>query len=310
MRSTIRSPALLFPATLSLCDERGVTIGGRTFYPDDANAYVEFHLAHAFPVVLPFGTGIHPQVLANSYQSLENKILNLAHQMKSYDDRHPHDCQLGTVLAVEYPPTPPGGWRVGSDRATAPGIRAVAVLHKQAEYAPLILNTWARGRTPHDPQGEWSVSMENLHDVEESGFLVKAESGKQKAEMGQGTTPEDLVALGYTYVAWADAPAELRGCLNNKRDDERDGVSGTRVCRQYGGAETILLLNGLAGTLRFIGVGLCERGMEREARVARMLAADDGAKAESGKRKAEITAGVLGAFEAFLGKAVGRVGRV
>jgi hypothetical protein len=73
------------------------------------------------------------------------------------------------------------------------------------------------------------------------------------------------------------APLALLECLNNDADDQREGQTSTRVCRDYLGQETLLLLNGLNGSMRFRGVGLCPAGMavgkEPEALVTTMLAA-------------------------------------
>ena len=269
---------------VSLCaGKNSVTIAGQTFTPDADTAYVEFRLAHAFPVTTKYRTGIHPQVVANSHRSLVNKVFNLAHIMRKYDQRNnPQDRILGTVLAVEFPEEPEGGWKVQASRAEAPGIRAVAVMHKAAQWVEEILSSWSAGRTPFDPAGEWTVSMENQHQLEESGFLVSAERGVADAKPRFGaelkkfaeSTPQDIAALGYVYVPCVSAPLALLDCLNNDQDDAREGIASTRVCRNFLGQETILLLNGLDGAIRFNGVGLCPAGMEPEARVEQMLAAE------------------------------------
>ena len=286
---------------VQLAGKNSITIDGQTFTPDPDTAYVEFHLAHAFPVTTKYRTGIHPQVVANSHRTMVNKVFNLAHIMRKYDKKNnPQDRMLGTVIAVEFPVLADGhqGWTVQGSRENAPGIRAVAVMHKAAQWVDEILSTWSAGRTPFDPEGEWTVSMENTHDIEESGFLVKAEtlkaeprpgtetlkaeprlgteSGKQKTEIEKFAegTPADLAGLGYIYVPCMTAPMALLKCLNDEDDDRRDGITSTRVCRDYLGQETILLLNGLDGAIRFQGVGLCPSGMEPEAGVKMMLAAE------------------------------------
>jgi hypothetical protein len=308
--SIIQQPA----RGVSLCGgQKSITIDGRTFTPDPDTAYVEFQLAHAFPVTTKYRTGIHPQVVANSYRTMVNKVFNLAHIMRKYDVKNnPQDRMLGTVIAVEFPAgpnqitckcgctfqwseQPEAGmgsvkcpdcelthtqptWGVQSSRDSAPGIRAVAVMHKAAQWVNEILSSWAAGNTPFNSDGEWTVSMENQHDLEESGFIVKISGAKGPILPGQDgfskNTPEDLKAMGYIYVPCMTAPIALLECLNNDEDDAREGITSTRVCRDYMGCETILLLNGINGMIRFKGVGLCPAGMEPEAHVKTMLAAE------------------------------------
>ena len=171
----------------------GITIAGETFVPDAATAYVEFFLSHAFPVYLdvaepgsePYRTTIHPQTVANSYRTLRGKVLNFAHIMRSYDpERNVRDRMFGTVMAVEFPPEPEGGWKVQGDPLLAPGIRAVAALHKNAEGVLNVIETWQQGKTPFGGT-EWTVSMENEATISDGGFLLKAEMpnvGLAKAE--------------------------------------------------------------------------------------------------------------------------------
>ena len=163
----------------------GITIAGETFVPDAATAYVEFFLSHAFPVYLdvaepgsePYRTTIHPQTVANSYRTLRGKVLNFAHIMRSYDpERNVRDRIFGTVMAVELSgpdgplTTPEGGWKVQGDPSQAPGIRAVAALHKNAEGVMTMIDTWQQGRTPFGGT-EWTVSMENEATISDGGFL-------------------------------------------------------------------------------------------------------------------------------------------
>jgi hypothetical protein len=244
-------------------------LGEQTYVPDQSTAYVEFNLSHGWPVETADHTGIHPQVVANSFQSLRNKVFNLGHLMRNYSpETTPRDRILGAVAAVSFPGAPAGGWRVDYAREAAPGIRAVAVMFKAAEDVEGILQTYARGTTPWGH--EWTVSMENLHDLSRCGFLVENYEGK--AAYYLESTPEDLRALGRVYVPYAEATPELQDCLNNARDDERDGDSSTRVCRKYRGQQTTLLIGGLNGTIHYSGVGLTPIGKEDAANVARMLA--------------------------------------
>lgn len=262
---------------LQLCAvaaDRSLTINGRIYTSDHATAYMEFNLSHAFPVYLdnaapgemPERTAIHPQVVANSYRSLAGKVVNLGHIMRAYDpEQHPRDRILGTVMDVEFPPAPAGGWTVQGDPGQAPGIRAVAALHKQAEGVPTILETWEQGRTPFS-ETPWTVSMESESRRADGGFLVRC--GSQAAQYGLDDyvrqTPSDLLALDWVYVPWGMAPAGLLECL---KAGEYLGLD-----HEYYGLPTRFLNGGLAGRIAYHGVGLVTLGKESAAAVSRMVA--------------------------------------
>jgi hypothetical protein len=239
---------------VALCRDKAIEICGRVLRPDQTTAYVEFYLSHAFPVVTVDGTALHPQVVANSFRSMENKVFDLCHLMKKYGTG-PQDRILGTVIAVEFPETPTGGWRVQGDRASAPGIRAVACMHRNAEQVDEILQKHFTG------QIRWTVSMEQLWEMDNSGFLIKSNANTLK--YGGDNTPEDLQELGWTYVPAQDAPLELLKCLDPK---------DAKIIRKFKGAETLMLFGGLDGSVHYNGVGLTPLGKEDEAEVMQMLA--------------------------------------
>jgi hypothetical protein len=242
---------------------------------------VEFYLSHAFPNFLdvpdpgeePARTAIHPETIANSYRSLEGKVLNLGHLMRAYNpQKNLRDRIMGTVMAVELAgpdgplETPSDGWKVQADPDKAPGIRAVAVMHKNAEGVAAALESWRRGVTPFS-DSEWTVSMENEAYLEEGGFLIKAEKLKTetlKIEWWE-KTPADLQALGWTYVPWVDAPKALRKTL-------QDGGQIALKTDNYEGHELLFLNGGLNGRLFYYGVALTPAGKESRARVVRMEA--------------------------------------
>lgn len=256
---------------VSFCGDKSVTCAGRTFVPDQDVAYVEFKLSFGFPWVITEKTGIHAQVVANSYLSMENKVFNLNHIMKSYaPDENTRDYILGCVVAVEFPEAPEGGWKIGS-KDEAPCIRAVAVMFKAAQQVEKILEDWFEGRTPLG-EGEWTVSMENTHKLGECGFLVRATGGTLSAFV-EGT-PADLLAQGFIYVPTITAPMALLKCLNTEEDDIADSNTCTRVCRNYEGYETFLLIGGLNGKIRYNGVALTPKGKETAAQVSRMFASN------------------------------------
>ena len=301
--------------------EAGITIAGETFVPDAATAYVEFFLSHAFPVYLdvaepgsePYRTTIHPQTVANSYRTLRGKVLNFAHIMRSYDpEKNVRDRMFGTVMAVELSgpdgplTTPEGGWKVQGDPLQAPGIRAVAALHKNAEGVLNVIDTWQQGKTPFGGT-EWTVSMENEATISDGGFLLKKmEDGRWKMEderLGEfaamGQTPDDFKALGWIYVPWALAPADLRSCLdaggmiavvrNFLQTDASPGVEPRPGAEPRPGVTTLFLNGGLNGRLFYFGVALTPLARESHARVGRVMASyggttDHGLRTTEGKR--------------------------
>jgi len=264
-------------------EAQGITVAGETFVPDAATAYVEFFLSHAFPVYLdvpnpgeePARTAIHPATIANSYRSLRGKVLNLGHLMRAYDPKNnPRDRIFGTVMAVELSgpagplKTPSDGWKVQGDPDLAPGIRAVAAMHKNAEGVRQAIESWEDGKTPFSDT-RWTVSMENEAYLEDGGFLIKSSpdgplSGPDWPSWWEKTS-EDFRALGWTYVPWADAPKSLRKTL-------KDGGEIALAVDNYEGHELLFLNGGLNGKLFYYGVALTPAGKESRARVVRMEA--------------------------------------
>ncbi len=206
MKKENRSHFWEITSRVAFCSERVIEINGRTFTPDPYNAYVEFFLSHAFPVVTCDNTAIHPQVVANSYHTMRGKVFDLAHIIRAYNpEENARDRVLGTIMEVEFPPMPAGGWKVQGNKTKAPGIRAVAVMHKQLEGVKQILSRYA------DRSVRWTVSMEQDYFEEDSGFLVK---GRKGVEEFADATPDDLARLGYVYAPFTDAPRGLLDCFN------------------------------------------------------------------------------------------------
>ena len=270
-------PRCSLSTRVSLCGERAISIGGQVFRPDKYSAYIEFFLSHTLPVVTSDGTALHPQVVANSWPSLLNKVFNLGHIMVANDPQNVRDRILGTIVGVEFPPEPPGGWRVAASRHNAPGIRAVAVVHRQAEGVENVLRTHFSGRV------QWTVSMEQEFYVDaetnsipvDSGFIVKEAAEKLRNFFEE--TPADLAQLGWTYVPCVDAPPDLQECF----------VVAETKCRSWRGHPTVLLFGGLNGQIQYKGTALTPVGKEAEARVAQMLASgaifvEDGSDDASG----------------------------
>lgn len=238
---------------VSFCSGKAIEINGRVFAPDPYNAYVEFFLSHAFPVVTCDYTAIHPQVVANSYPTMRGKVFDLAHIIRAYNPReNVRDRALGTILEVEFPADgrssfdPDGGWKVQADKSLAPGIRAVAVMHKQLEGVKQILARYA------DRSVHWTVSMEQDYFEEDSGFVVK---GKKGVEAFAKSTPDDLAGLGYVYVPFTDAPRGLRECFNGEE---------SRIEKPFQDQPVVILFGGLDNAIFYKGAGLTPEGKEEE----------------------------------------------
>ena len=255
MRKEYHSRLFEVTSRVSFCSEKTIEINGRTFVPDPYNAYVEFFLSHAFPVVTCDNTAIHPQVVANSYHTMRGKVFDLAHIIRSYNPKeNARDRVLGTIMEVEFPPTPSGGWKVQSDTSQAPGIRAVAVMHKQLEGVKQILAAYANRSV------NWTVSMEQDYFEEETGFLVR---GKKELEKFWGATPDDLKMLGYVYVPYGEAPRKLKETFNPEE---------SRIEKPFYDQPVVILFGGLDNSVFYKGTGLTPEGKEDAARVSQMLA--------------------------------------
>ena len=257
--------------TLALCGEV-IELGGQRFIPDQTKAYAEFTLARGFPVVTAYGTCVHAGMVANSYQSMLHQVLDYDHRVKAYNPKKNdgtkadeagivRDHIIGSVVAVEYPRTPIGGWQLTPDRESAPAIRGVAVIHKQAEQVPKILGEHLGGRH------KWTVSLEMDYQLIESGFVVAnraAATPAQEALMAAGTPP-DFTSAGYGYVPVTEAPQDLLNCFSLKT---------RRVTATWQGLTVTLMQGGLNGEAHFMGVGIVRYGAEREAEIQRVLAHD------------------------------------
>jgi len=277
-------------ARVALCGEQAIEIGGQVLRADKSSAYVEFFLSHGFPVTTIDGTGIHPQVVANSSRTMLHKVFDLNHLMEEYDPKsNPRDRILGTIVGVEFPATPEGGWKVQGERSAAPGIRAVAVMHKQAELVPQLLAQHAAGKP-------WTVSMEQEYFVGNSGFLIAHETHEphEKWEEGEAwavKTSEDLQELGWVYVPATMAPMGLLDCFDPEK---------SKITKPYLGRETIILFGGLDGTVRYYGVGMTPAGREKEAAIGQVLASrlrPTGSGTTDGQARTGMGEGIPGMVE-------------
>ena len=236
-----------------------IEIAGRKKTPDRSKAYVEFRISKAFPAMTSFRTAILPAVIANSYLTLEDQVFNLGHMMRAYDKENtPRDRILGTIVGVEFPQRPMGGWKAQADPKLAPDIRAVAVIHKNAEGVDRIIGQHQSGRMT------WTVSMENEFWLETSGFLI---NGNKGVEAFEESTPEDLRQLGFVYTSYDAAPTELQDTFDADK---------AKVKKPFKRQDTVFLLGGINDFMHYKGTGLVPPGYAKEAdaEVTQLLASE------------------------------------
>jgi hypothetical protein len=255
---------------VELCGEhQGIEIAGQKLVPDSTKAYLELRFLYGWTkgaqVVTAYGTAIHPGTVANSYASLQHQVFNLGHMMRSYDkskdrDEIRRDYILGTVVGVDYPRPPAGGWRV--DVPDSPCVRAVAVLHKKAEKVPQVLGEHLGGRH------KWTVSAEVDFSLLQSGFIVGNRSNARSSveKILAETTPGEFNGVDCGYVPLEQAPEELLECYSLEK---RRITKGT-----WEGHPVVLLKGGVNGKVHLMGAGMVRYGAERTAEIQQILATD------------------------------------
>jgi hypothetical protein len=278
------------PVEMYLGRDRGLTIMGTTLTPDDYKAYLEFRLVHSLPMVTQFESTWHPSTVANSFKMLLHQVFNYRHQMAKYtkaDESPQTDRIFGSVVAVEYPTTPAGGWAIKENLEwngpeKNPGIRVVCNLPKMAVGADRILGSFQTGRQ------EWTGSIECGANLLGSGILLARPAGQAEADLPslgpdllallKKQTPDDLGRAGYLYTGFTQAPEELLKCYDTELN---------MFVKPYKGRRCINLLGGINGTVELKGVGLVNYGGEPTARLVEILAEGRQEAEKCGVRSAE-----------------------
>lgn len=248
---------------VSLC-ENAIEIAGQKLVPDETKAYIRFKISHPFPIITAYGTALHPGTVANSYASMLHQVFNEAHKMRAYDPTPekkeiPRDYILGSIVALEFPRAPMGGWKMSLERDKAPFIDAAAVIHKNAEHVQKIFGEHLSGRH------KWTVSMEVQYSLRESGFIMMGEPRARQKEMLAAHTPEEFSKIGLHYIPLLECPDDLLECYSLEK---------RRVVKDWNGLQPVLLKGGINGSVHYGGVGLVKYGAEREAEVQQLLASD------------------------------------
>lgn len=250
---------------------------GAKLEPDPTKAYIEFRLAHAFPVVSAYRTSLHPTTVRNSYMSMLNQQFNYGHLVREYHKESDKDIRedriLGAIVAVDFPREPMGGFTL-TNSDDAPGMRCVATIAKQAKGMDRVLGQYQTGRK------DQTVSLELEYILADSGVvLVPAAQGslvgKEREDaltdndrtMLAKFTPPDYARAGLGYVPLAAAPDDLFRCF-----DLQTGMWS----KPYKGNNLVTLMGGIDGSVHFKGTGLVNYGAEPAARIETLLAEDKG----------------------------------
>ncbi len=244
-------------------DQKGVTfcqstteaieIAGQKLVPDETKGYIEFRFSHSLPVVNAYGQALHPNVIGMSYNSLLHQPLDYEHQLVAYNkEKIHHDKILGSVVAVEFPRAPMGGWRVPTNPGEAPAIRAAASFAKLARGMDTVMGKHLSGRH------QFTVSMEVQYAFKDCAFAVSLNGGKPKFD-----TPDDMVKAGFEYIPWIQAEDDLLGCFSPTRN---------RIISEWKGRKVIQLMGGIDKPVHYSGVGIVQYGAEKPAEILQMAA--------------------------------------
>jgi hypothetical protein len=262
----------------------------RKYEPDDSKGYVLFSLAHAFPVLCERGC-LHAGTVGNSWGSMVHQGLNYDHRVKAYygTGTNIEDRYIGSILAADFPSTPPGGWRL-TDYNSSPGMTCVANVFKSATGLGKIIGEYQTGRH------EWTVSMEVSHQIEEAGVVIygneedfKALSDGENSLLEEGT-PGDFKAAGYGYVALNDVADDFRAFWNPEL---------MRFDKKWKGRSLHLMYGGLNGRVHFKGTGVVKYGAEPTAKLEQVLASASGGNVDWKEENEAAVREVLAAIGNF-----------
>lgn len=245
----------------ALNDRSVIDFHGQVFEPTDQTAYVRFRLAFGFPTFTAWGHALHPQVIANSWNSILHTPFNIDHKMVVNGDRQ--DRMIGMVVAAHFPPSPAGGWKISANAADVPHIDAVAAIAKDAHGADRQIGGHLSGRQRK------TVSMEVQYLISQTGGAVKLKEGEDGSAFPE--TPQDMLASGWGYLPWAEFPKGLTDQIDEQMNFKPRTRDRKRI-GNLGGRDVILLEGGLDESVAFKGVGIVSHGAEGAAHIERMLA--------------------------------------
>lgn len=202
---------------------------------DDHKAYCEFEICSTLPNVHgpeKHGRyfGWHPEVMANYHNTLLYAQTNIGHTLRRYGGNA--DRINGCIIGVSYPQRPYAGWKIEKGaEASAPRLRVLAVIHKDASGVPEWIGQHLGGRQKnsvsieadsavlevYDPLDHSIVSMQEAQSRypkairldKKNGWQVGSFEGRQLAFVPGGTTgPISLHGVGYVGRA-AESTARI-----------------------------------------------------------------------------------------------------
>lgn len=285
--------SISFRSSVQLCDASldvstmysgGLQLG--KLKPDKFKAYVEFRLAHAFPVVSSYNTSFHPSTLRNSFESMLHQQFNYGHLIREYYKGKPEENKiredriLGSIVAVDFPREPMGGWSL-TNVEDAPGMHCVATLAKQAKGMDRLLGGYQSGRQ------DWTVSLEVDYQLVESGVVVVPQYNEKDSQTGGNKdlggasrenaiseddmsilakhTPPDYQKAGLWYLPLIEANDDIIDCFS---------VEKGMFVKPWKGNKLVMLMGGYDGVVDFKGTGVVNYGAEPTARIESILAED------------------------------------
>lgn len=279
----------------------GLEMNGKKYVPDKTKGYIEFHLAHGFPVVTSRGRTLDVGTVANSYESMRHQGLNFEHRVKSYERdpekrRNAEDRYIGSIVDVEFPPSPYGGWSLEemlSGKRPVPGIRGIAVLFKQANGVDRFLGEHQSGKHA------WTVSLEVDFSLAESSVVLMppAAQGAMKdrmpaemIELAMASTPADWGKVGIYNIPVPDLPDDVVDAWSEEKE---------QFTKPVWGRQPVLMMGGLNKSVHFKGTGVVRYGAEPTAVMGQVLASDL-EEERVGEAVAKIES-ALGKMEALMG---------
>lgn len=251
-------------ASLQLCGENAIDFNGQRYEPNADRAYFQFSCAGAFPNITAHKVAVHPDVVARSYESLRHTVINFWHSMQVYGDET--DRVIGSVLDVQFPKAPAGGWKVAANAADAPLIEGVGVLFKKATSVPRILGEHMSG------QQRWTVSYEMDHtEAFNAGAVCWLVGQREWTRCGIGNedtkaTPQDLLDAGWCVLPYVEGLARLAACKMVDNLTNKPFSTEEQVCLLAGG------LPDNQATVSYCGLGMVPRTADPTGEMQRLVA--------------------------------------
>ena len=139
--------------------KKSVTLGGKTFKPNQTIAYIVAEMCHSLPAVNSRRRCFSVETLANSYASSLLQLVDFEHRLKFYGQDKDEIC--GTIAAVEFPSLEEALKLAKAGKAVA--VKVVAALFRKKAGVDDILDEIAADE-------KWKVSMECEYNFAQSAL--------------------------------------------------------------------------------------------------------------------------------------------